>query len=47
MRFPSSVNGLRLGIWMLGITSCGALPLSIIAEQVVVPLPSPCSSFPA
>lgn len=32
---PVSVNGRRLGILMLGIISCGALPLSIIMLSVV------------
>ncbi len=31
--FPSSVNGLRLGILMLGMMSCGALPLSIMSDE--------------
>lgn len=32
IRLPSSVNGRRLGILMEGMTSWGALPLSIISE---------------
>jgi hypothetical protein len=31
--FPRSVKGRRLGILMLGMTSCGALPLSIIVDS--------------
>ena len=34
MFFPRSVNGRRLGILMLGMTSCGALPLSIIVDSM-------------
>lgn len=32
--FPLSVNGLLLGILILGITSCGALPLSINSDPI-------------
>jgi hypothetical protein len=32
--FPASVNGRRLGILMLGMMSCGALPLSIMFDGV-------------
>lgn len=32
IRLPSSVKGLRLGILIEGITSCGALPLPIMTE---------------
>lgn len=32
MPLPVSVNGRRLGIWMLGMTSWGALPLSIMDD---------------
>jgi hypothetical protein len=35
--FPRSVNGRLLGILMLGITSCGALPLSIIVDSISLP----------
>ena len=34
MRLPSSVKGRRLGILMLGMMSCGALPLSIMEEPL-------------
>lgn len=33
MRLPSSVKGLRLGILIDGITSCGAVPLSSIPDD--------------
>lgn len=38
---PVSVNGRRLGILRLGITNCGALPLSSMLEGL---LERPCSS---
>lgn len=34
MFFPLSVNGRRLGILMLGMTSCGALPLSNNSDPI-------------
>lgn len=44
---PVSVNGRRLGILMLGMMSCGALPLSIIVEwaSLLVSPPSMLSAW--
>lgn len=36
MFFPVSVNGRRLGILILGIINCGALPLSIVVLLLTV-----------
>ena len=55
MLLPVSVNGLQLGILILGMTSCGPLPLSIRLESswadispvmLTCPLPSSSSNDP-
>jgi len=44
--FPSSVKGLRLGILMLGMTSCGAPPLPIMLCGVSSRSPSSITETP-